>query len=157
MPHLELTLLCGNGCDDLDRFIVNGSESPSSVFSCAFEQKMYSCWQTSKPKSCLESFDTSYQQTFSVSIRLQWRPQSADALLTSSLNPALMASLVDWPVTIRESQTLGTKTSPMSFAYLLLQYKSQQSHVLENTECHSIYEESLWAGKYLLIKIGRSP
>nr|7WEK_A Chain A, WD repeat-containing protein 47 [Mus musculus]7WEK_B Chain B, WD repeat-containing protein 47 [Mus musculus] len=38
---LGIDLLCGNGCDDLDLSLLSWLQNlPSSVFSCAFEQKM---------------------------------------------------------------------------------------------------------------------
>ncbi|XP_073752306.1 WD repeat-containing protein 47 isoform X3 [Callorhinus ursinus] len=74
------------------------------------------------------------------------RPQSADAYMTRSLNPALDGLTCGLTSHDKRISDLGNKTSPMSHSFANFHYPGVQnlsrSLMLENTECHSIYEES---------------
>ncbi|NXA49118.1 WDR47 protein, partial [Nothocercus julius] len=148
---LGIDLLCGNGCDDLDLSLLSWLQNlPATVFSCAFEQKMLNIHvdKLLKPTkaayadlltpliSKLSPYPTSPMR----------RPQSADAYMTRSLNPALDGLSCGLTNHDKRITDLGTKTSPMSHSFANFHYPGVQnlsrSLMLENTECHSIFEES---------------
>nr|KAF6414768.1 WD repeat domain 47 [Molossus molossus] len=148
---LGIDLLCGNGCDDLDLSLLSWLQNlPSSVFSCAFEQKMLNIHvdKLLKPtKAAYADLLTPLISKLSPypSSPLR-RPQSADAYMTRSLNPALDGLTCGLSSHDKRISDLGNKTSPMSHSFANFHYPGVQnlsrSLMLENTECHSIYEES---------------
>nr|XP_019775333.2 WD repeat-containing protein 47 isoform X4 [Tursiops truncatus]XP_030724758.1 WD repeat-containing protein 47 isoform X4 [Globicephala melas] len=148
---LGIDLLCGNGCDDLDLSLLSWLQNlPSSVFSCAFEQKMLNIHvdKLLKPtKAAYADLLTPLISKLSPypSSPLR-RPQSADAYMTRSLNPALDGLTCGLTSHDKRISDLGNKTSPMSHSFANFHYPGVQnlsrSLMLENTECHSIYEES---------------
>ncbi|KAM9688953.1 WD repeat-containing protein 47 isoform 2-T2 [Trichechus inunguis] len=147
---LGIDLLCGNGCDDLDLSLLSWLQNlPSSVFSCAFEQKMLNI----HVDKLLKPTKAAYADLLTPLISKlspypaspMRRPQSADAYMTRSLNPAL-DGLTCGLTNDKRISDLGNKTSPMSHSFANFHYPGVQnlsrSLMLENTECHSIYEES---------------
>ncbi|XP_077188908.1 WD repeat-containing protein 47 isoform X2 [Paroedura picta] len=147
---LGIDLLCGNGCDDLDLSLLSWLQNlPSTVFSCAFEQKMLNI----HVDKLLKPTKAAYADLLTPLISKlspypsspMRRPQSADAYMTRSLNPAL-DGLSCGLTNDKRITDLGTKTSPMSHSFANFHYPGVQnltrSLILENTDCHSIYEES---------------
>uniref|UniRef100_F7H874 WD repeat domain 47 n=1 Tax=Macaca mulatta TaxID=9544 RepID=F7H874_MACMU len=148
---LGIDLLCGNGCDDLDLSLLSWLQNlPSSVFSCAFEQKMLNI----HVDKLLKPTKAAYADLLTPLISKlspypsspMRRPQSADAYMTRSLNPALDGLTCGLTSHDKRISDLGNKTSPMSHSFANFHYPGVQnlsrSLMLENTECHSIYEES---------------
>ncbi|GAB1288020.1 WD repeat-containing protein 47 [Apodemus speciosus] len=148
---LGIDLLCGNGCDDLDLSLLSWLQNlPSSVFSCAFEQKMLNI----HVDKLLKPTKAAYADLLTPLISKlspypsspMRRPQSADAYMTRSLNPALDGLTCGLTSHDKRISDLGNKTSPMSHSFANFHYPGIQnltrSLMLENTECHSIYEES---------------
>uniref|UniRef100_H3AWQ4 WD repeat domain 47 n=1 Tax=Latimeria chalumnae TaxID=7897 RepID=H3AWQ4_LATCH len=146
-----IDLLCGNGCDDLDLSLLSWLQNLSpSVFSCAFEQKMFNIHvdKLMKPTKAayadlLTPLISKLSPYPSSPMR---RPQSADAYMTRSLNPALDGLSYGLTNHDKRISDLGNKTSPMSHSFANFHYPGVQnlsrSLMLENTDCHSIYEES---------------
>ncbi|XP_029410532.1 WD repeat-containing protein 47 isoform X6 [Nannospalax galili] len=148
---LGIDLLCGNGCDDLDLSLLSWLQNlPSSVFSCAFEQKMLNI----HVDKLLKPTKAAYADLLTPLISKlspypsspMRRPQSADAYMTRSLNPALDGLTCGLTSHDKRISDLGNKTSPMSHSFANFHYPGVQnlsrSLMLENTDCHSIYEES---------------
>ncbi|XP_045442901.1 WD repeat-containing protein 47 isoform X11 [Pipistrellus kuhlii] len=148
---LGIDLLCGNGCDDLDLSLLSWLQNlPSSVFSCAFEQKMLNI----HVDKLLKPTKAAYADLLTPLISKlspypsspMRRPQSADAYMTRSLNPALDGLTCGLTSHDKRISDIGNKTSPMSHSFANFHYPGVQnlsrSLMLENTECHSIYEES---------------
>ncbi|KAJ6658380.1 hypothetical protein lerEdw1_020084 [Lerista edwardsae] len=148
---LGIDLLCGNGCDDLDLSLLSWLQNlPSTVFSCAFEQKMLNI----HVDKLLKPTKAAYADLLTPLISKlspypsspMRRPQSADAYMTRSLNPALDGLTCGLTNHDKRITDLGTKTSPMSHSFANFHYPGVQnlirSLMLENTDCHSIYEES---------------
>nr|XP_008113242.1 PREDICTED: WD repeat-containing protein 47 isoform X2 [Anolis carolinensis] len=148
---LGIDLLCGNGCDDLDLSLLSWLQNlPSTVFSCAFEQKMLNI----HVDKLLKPTKAAYADLLTPLISKlspypsspMRRPQSADAYMTRSLNPALDGLSCGLTNHDKRVTDLGTKTSPMSHSFANFHYPGVQnltrSLMLENTDCHSIYEES---------------
>uniref|UniRef100_A0A8C3PWZ8 WD repeat domain 47 n=2 Tax=Phasianinae TaxID=9072 RepID=A0A8C3PWZ8_CHRPC len=148
---LGIDLLCGNGCDDLDLSLLSWLQNlPATVFSCAFEQKMLNI----HVDKLLKPTKAAYADLLTPLISKlspypsspMRRPQSADAYMTRSLNPALDGLSCGLTNHEKRITDLGTKTSPMSHSFANFHYPGVQnlsrSLMLENTECHSIFEES---------------
>ncbi|EMP40088.1 WD repeat-containing protein 47 [Chelonia mydas] len=148
---LGIDLLCGNGCDDLDLSLLSWLQNlPASVFSCAFEQKMLNI----HVDKLLKPTKAAYADLLTPLISKlspypsspMRRPQSADAYMTRSLNPALDGLSCGLTNHDKRITDLGNKTSPMSHSFANFHYPGVQnlsrSLMLENTDCHSIYEES---------------
>uniref|UniRef100_A0A8C6Z5W4 WD repeat domain 47 n=1 Tax=Nothoprocta perdicaria TaxID=30464 RepID=A0A8C6Z5W4_NOTPE len=148
---LGIDLLCGNGCDDLDLSLLSWLQNlPATVFSCAFEQKMLNI----HVDKLLKPAKAAYADLLTPLISKlspypsspMRRPQSADAYMTRSLNPALDGLSCGLTNHDKRITDLGTKTSPMSHSFANFHYPGVQnlsrSLMLENTECHSIFEES---------------
>ncbi|NWW76645.1 WDR47 protein, partial [Climacteris rufus] len=148
---LGIDLLCGNGCDDLDLSLLSWLQNlPATVFSCAFEQKMLNI----HVDKLLKPTKAAYADLLTPLISKlspypsspMRRPQSADAYMTRSLNPALDGLSCGLTNHDKRVTDLGTKTSPMSHSFANFHYPGVQnlsrSLMLENTECHSIFEES---------------
>ncbi|XP_014799009.1 PREDICTED: WD repeat-containing protein 47 isoform X1 [Calidris pugnax] len=148
---LGIDLLCGNGCDDLDLSLLSWLQNlPATVFSCAFEQKMLNI----HVDKLLKPTKAAYADLLTPLISKlsphpsspMRRPQSADAYMTRSLNPALDGLSCGLTSHDKRVTDLGTKTSPMSHSFANFHYPGVQnlsrSLMLENTECHSIFEES---------------
>ncbi|XP_010214502.1 PREDICTED: WD repeat-containing protein 47 isoform X2 [Tinamus guttatus] len=148
---LGIDLLCGNGCDDLDLSLLSWLQNlPATVFSCAFEQKMLNI----HVDKLLKPTKAAYADLLTPLISKlspypsspMRRPQSADAYMTRSLNPALDGLSCGLTNHDKRITDLGTKTSPMSHSFANFHYPGVQnlsrSLMLENTECHSIFEES---------------
>lgn len=76
-------------------------------------------------------------------------------LYDPSLNPALDGSLVDWPVTIRESQTLGTKLlqchTPL-LTSIIQEYKISAEVSCLRIQNVTVFMKNPLSGKYLLYK-----
>uniref|UniRef100_A0A5F8GYR7 WD repeat domain 47 n=1 Tax=Monodelphis domestica TaxID=13616 RepID=A0A5F8GYR7_MONDO len=148
---LGIDLLCGNGCDDLDLSLLSWLQNlPPTVFSCAFEQKMLNI----HVDKLLKPTKAAYADLLTPLISKlspypsspMRRPQSADAYMTRSLNPALDGLTCGLTNHDKRISDLGNKTSPMSHSFANFHYPGVQnlsrSLMIENTECHSIYEES---------------
>ncbi|XP_019386219.1 PREDICTED: WD repeat-containing protein 47 isoform X1 [Crocodylus porosus] len=148
---LGIDLLCGNGCDDLDLSLLSWLQNlPATVFSCAFEQKILNI----HVDKLLKPTKAAYADLLTPLISKlspypsspMRRPQSADAYMTRSLNPALDGLSCGLTNHDKRITDLGTKTSPMSHSFANFHYPGVQnlsrSLMLENTECHSIFEES---------------
>ncbi|NXD51441.1 WDR47 protein, partial [Corvus moneduloides] len=148
---LGIDLLCGNGCDDLDLSLLSWLQNlPATVFSCAFEQKMLNI----HVDKLLKPTKAAYADLLTPLISKlspypsspMRRPQSADAYMTRSLNPALDGLSCGLTNHDKRVTDLGTKTSPMSHSFANFHYPGVQnlsrSLMLETTECHSIFEES---------------
>ncbi|NXX26862.1 WDR47 protein, partial [Nicator chloris] len=148
---LGIDLLCGNGCDDLDLSLLSWLQNlPATVFSCAFEQKMLNI----HVDKLLKPTKAAYADLLTPLISKlspypsspMRRPQSADAYMTRSLNPALDGLSCGLTNHDKRVTDLGTKTSPMSHSFANFHYPGVQnlsrSLMLENSECHSIFEES---------------
>ncbi|XP_074894939.1 WD repeat-containing protein 47 isoform X3 [Buteo buteo] len=148
---LGIDLLCGNGCDDLDLSLLSWLQNlPATVFSCAFEQKMLNI----HVDKLLKPTKAAYADLLTPLISKlspypsspMRRPQSADAYMTRSLNPALDGLSCGLTNHDKRVTDLGTKNSPMSHSFANFHYPGVQnlsrSLMLENTECHSIFEES---------------
>ncbi|XP_043941988.1 WD repeat-containing protein 47 [Protopterus annectens] len=148
---LGIDLLCGNGCDDLDLSLLSWLQNlPASDFSCAFEQKVLNIHvdKLVKPtKAAYADLLTPLINKLSPypSSPLR-RPQSADAYMSRSLNPALDGLSYGLTNHDKRISELATKTSPMSHSFANFHYPGVQSLsrslMLENPECHSIFEES---------------
>uniref|UniRef100_A0A8C4SN27 WD repeat domain 47 n=1 Tax=Erpetoichthys calabaricus TaxID=27687 RepID=A0A8C4SN27_ERPCA len=148
---LGIDMLCGNGCDDLDLSLLSWLQNLSpSVFSCAFEQKMLNIHvdKLVKPtKAAYADLLTPLINKLSpYPSSPMRRPQSADAYMSRSLNPALDGLSYGLTNHDKRATDLGGQTSPMSHSFANFQYPGAQnltrSLLLENTDCHSIYEES---------------
>ncbi|KAG2461559.1 WDR47 protein, partial [Polypterus senegalus] len=148
---LGIDMLCGNGCDDLDLSLLSWLQNLSpSVFSCAFEQKMLSIHvdKLVKPtKAAYADLLTPLINKLSpYPSSPMRRPQSADAYMSRSLNPALDGLSYGLTNHDKRATDLGGQTSPMSHSFANFQYPGAQnltrSLLLESTDCHSIYEES---------------
>ncbi|KAG9338416.1 hypothetical protein JZ751_025820, partial [Albula glossodonta] len=144
---LGIDMLCGNGCDDLDLSLLSWLQNLApGVFSCAFEQKLLNIHvdRLVKPAKAahadlLTPLISKLSPYPSSPLR---RPQSADAYMSRSLNPAL-----DGLSYGLSGQDKGAgRTSPMSHSFANFQYPGGQnlsrSLMLESTDCHSIFEES---------------
>lgn len=148
---LGIDLLCGNGCDDLDLSLLSWLQNlPASDFSCAFEQKVLNIHvdKLVKPtKAAYADLLTPLINKLSPypSSPLR-RPQSADAYMSRSLNPALDGLSYGLTNHDKRISELASKTSPMSHSFANFHYPGVQnlsrSLMLENPECHSIFEES---------------
>lgn len=148
---LGIDLLCGNGCDDLDLSLLSWLQNlPPSVFSCAFEQKTLSIHvdKLMKPSKAgyadlLTPLISKLSPYPSSPMR---RPQSADAYMSRSLNPALDGLTCGLSSHDKRSGEPTSKTSPMSHSFANFHYPGVQnlsrSLMLESSDCHSIYEES---------------
>ncbi|OCT85299.1 WD repeat-containing protein 47 isoform X1 [Xenopus laevis] len=148
---LGIDLLCGNGCDDLDLSLLSWLQNlPPGVFSCAFEQKILNIHvdKLMKPSKAayadlLTPLINKLSPYPSSPMR---RPQSADAYMSRSLNPALDGLTCGLSGHDKRSAEPGSKTSPMSHSFANFHYPGVQnlsrSLMLESTDCHSIYEES---------------
>lgn len=148
---LGIDLLCGNGCDDLDLSLLSWLQNLSpSTFSCAFEQKVLNIHTDKLVKPTRSSYTDILTPLInklspypSSPMR---RPQSADAYMSRSLNPALDG--LSYGLTSQEKRNaeLVNRNSPMSHSFANFHYPGTQnlsrSLMLENTDCHSIYEES---------------
>uniref|UniRef100_UPI00398E72A3 WD repeat-containing protein 47-like n=1 Tax=Pristiophorus japonicus TaxID=55135 RepID=UPI00398E72A3 len=148
---LGIDLLCGNGCDDLDLSLLSWLQNLSpSTFSCAFEQKILNIHTDKLVKPTRSSYSDILTPLInklspypSSPMR---RPQSADAYMSRSLNPALDG--LSYGLTSQEKRNadLVNRSSPMSHSFANFHYPGTQnlskSLMLENTDCHSIYEES---------------
>ncbi|MBN3324479.1 WDR47 protein, partial [Atractosteus spatula] len=148
---LGIDMLCGNGCDDLDLSLLSWLQNLSpSVFSCAFEQKMLNIHvdKLVKPtKAAYADLLTPLINKLSpYPSSPMRRPQSADAYMSRSLNPALDGLSYGLSSHDKRVTDLTNKTSPMSHSFANFQYPGahnlSRSLMLENTDCHSIYEES---------------
>nr|XP_033772753.1 WD repeat-containing protein 47 isoform X3 [Geotrypetes seraphini] len=148
---LGIDLLCGNGCDDLDLSLLSWLQNlPSSVFACAFEQKILNI----HVDKLLKPSKTTYADLLTPLINKlspypsspMRRPQSADAYMSRSLNPALDGLSCGLSNHDKRVSDIGNKTSPMSHSFANFHYPGVQNLsrtvMLENTDCHSIYEES---------------
>ncbi|CAJ0944264.1 unnamed protein product [Ranitomeya imitator] len=148
---LGIDLLCGNGCDDLDLSLLSWLQNlPPSVFSCAFEQKTLSIHvdKLMKPSKAgyadlLTPLISKLSPYPSSPMR---RPQSADAYMSRSLNPALDGLTCGLSGHEKRTVEPGNKSSPMSHSFANFHYPGVQnlsrSLMLESSDCHSIYEES---------------
>ncbi|KAM9283113.1 LOW QUALITY PROTEIN: WD repeat-containing protein 47 [Morus bassanus] len=145
---LGIDLLHGNGCNNWDLSLLLWLQNlPATVFSCAFEQKMLNIHvdKLVKPAKAAYVSLMLFVSKFSPypSSPMRW-PQSADAYMTRSLNPALHALLCGLTNHDKRVTDLGTKTSPMLRSFAIFHYPVVQnlskSHAFENTECHSIFE-----------------
>ncbi|MGH0139530.1 UNVERIFIED_CONTAM: hypothetical protein FKN15_022119 [Acipenser sinensis] len=148
---LGIDMLCGNGCDDLDLSMLSWLQNLSpSVFSCAFEQKMLNIHvdKLVKPAKAahtdlLTPLINKLSPYPSSPMR---RPQSADAYMSRSLNPVLDGLSYGLTNPDKRVTDLGNKTSAMSHSFANFHCPAGQnlsrSLMLENTDCHSIYEES---------------
>uniref|UniRef100_A0A8C5QJW2 WD repeat domain 47 n=1 Tax=Leptobrachium leishanense TaxID=445787 RepID=A0A8C5QJW2_9ANUR len=148
---LGIDLLCGNGCDDLDLSLLSWLQNlPQGVFSCAFEQKTLDIHvdKLMKPSKAayadlLTPLISKLSPYPSSPMR---RPQSADAYMSRSLNPALDGLTCGLSNHDKRSVEPGSKTSPMSHSFANFHYPGVQnlsrSLMLESSDCHSIYEES---------------
>ncbi|XP_069088488.1 WD repeat-containing protein 47 [Pleurodeles waltl] len=148
---LGIDLLCGNGCDDLDLSLLSWLQNlPSSVFACAFEQKVLNIhvdklMKPTKPAyaDLLTPLINKLSPYPSSPMR---RPQSADAYMSRSLNPALDGLSCGLSSHDKRSSDIGSKTSPMSHSFANFHYPGVQSlsrsFMLEASDCHSIYEET---------------
>ncbi|XP_053325752.1 WD repeat-containing protein 47 [Spea bombifrons] len=148
---LGIDLLCGNGCDDLDLSLLSWLQNlPPSVFSCAFEQKTLNIHvdKLMKPSKAayadlLTPLISKLSPYPSSPMR---RPQSADAYMSRSLNPALDGLTCGLSGHDKRSADPGSKTSSMSHSFANFHYPGVQSLsrslMMESSDCHSIYEES---------------
>ncbi|KAG8436562.1 hypothetical protein GDO86_007610 [Hymenochirus boettgeri] len=148
---LGVDLLCGNGCDDLDLSLLSWLQNlPQGVFSCAFEQKILNIHvdKLMKPSKAayadlLTPLISKLSPYPSSPMR---RPQSADAYMSRSLNPALDGLTCGLSGHDKRTTEPGSKTSPMSHSFANFHYPGVQnlsrSLLLESSDCHSIYEES---------------
>ncbi|XP_067893702.1 WD repeat-containing protein 47-like isoform X2 [Heterodontus francisci] len=148
---LGIDLLCGNGCDDLDLSLLSWLQNLSpDTFSCAFEQKVLNIHTDKLVKPTRSSYSDILTPLInklspypSSPMR---RPQSADAYMSRSLNPALDG--LSYGLTSQEKRNadIVNRSSPMSHSFANFHYPGTQnlsrSLLLENTDCHSIYEES---------------
>ncbi|XP_038650736.1 WD repeat-containing protein 47-like isoform X1 [Scyliorhinus canicula] len=148
---LGIDLLCGNGCDDLDLSLLSWLQNLSpDTFSCAFEQKVLNIHTDKLVKPTRSSYSDILTPLInklspypSSPMR---RPQSADAYMSRSLNPALDG--LSYGLTSQEKRNadIVNRSSPMSHSFANFHYPGTQnlsrSLMLENTDCHSIYEES---------------
>ncbi|XP_020383374.1 WD repeat-containing protein 47 isoform X1 [Rhincodon typus] len=148
---LGIDLLCGNGCDDLDLSLLSWLQNLSpDTFSCAFEQKILNIHTDKLVKPTRSSYSDILTPLInklspypSSPMR---RPQSADAYMSRSLNPALDG--LSYGLTSQEKRNadIVNRSSPMSHSFANFNYPGTQnlsrSLLLENTDCHSIYEES---------------
>ncbi|KAM4640620.1 WD repeat-containing protein 47 isoform 2-T2 [Discoglossus pictus] len=148
---LGIDLLCGNGCDDLDLSLLSWLQNlPPSVFSCAFEQKTLNIHvdKLMKPSKAayadlLTPLISKLSPYPSSPMR---RPQSADAYMSRSLNPALDGLTCGLSGHDKRAADPGSKTSSMSHSFANFHYPGVQnlsrSLMLESSDCHSIYEDS---------------
>uniref|UniRef100_A0A8C9QXC5 WD repeat domain 47 n=1 Tax=Scleropages formosus TaxID=113540 RepID=A0A8C9QXC5_SCLFO len=147
---LDLDLLCGNGCDDLDLSLLSWLQSLSpAVFSCAFQQKLLSIQvdKLVKPaKAAHTDLITPLISKLSPSpaspVR---RPQSADTYMSRSLNPPLDG--LSGGLSTQEKRMVDLdKTSPMSRSLASFQSSSGPSLtcsvMTEATGCQSTFHKS---------------
>ncbi|XP_029580757.1 WD repeat-containing protein 47 isoform X1 [Salmo trutta] len=151
---LGVDMLCGNGCDDLDLSLLSWMQNLShSVFSCAFEQKLLQIHVDRLVKPAKAGYADLLTPLISKlspypSSPLR-RPQSADAYMSRSLNPALDG--LSYGLSGQEKRGPGGDTaggkgvSPMSHSFANYHTGGQslsRSLMLESSDCHSIFEES---------------
>ncbi|KAJ8409478.1 hypothetical protein AAFF_G00228790 [Aldrovandia affinis] len=149
---LGIDMLCGNGCDDLDLSLLSWLQNLApGVFSCAFEQKLLNIHvdRLVKPAKAahadlLTPLISKLSPYPSSPLR---RPQSADAYMSRSLNPALDGLSYGLSGQDKRGASDGAgRTSPMSHSFANFQYPGVQnlsrSLMLESTDCPNIFEES---------------
>uniref|UniRef100_A0A8C8C480 CTLH domain-containing protein n=1 Tax=Oncorhynchus tshawytscha TaxID=74940 RepID=A0A8C8C480_ONCTS len=151
---LGVDMLCGNGCDDLDLSLLSWMQNLShSVFSCAFEQKLLQIHVDRLVKPAKAGYADLLTPLISKlspypSSPLR-RPQSADAYMSRSLNPALDG--LSYGLSGQEKRgpggdmAGGKGVSPMSHSFANYHTGGQslsRSLMLESSDCHSIFEES---------------
>uniref|UniRef100_A0A8C1PY33 WD repeat domain 47a n=1 Tax=Cyprinus carpio TaxID=7962 RepID=A0A8C1PY33_CYPCA len=144
---LGIDMLCGNGCDDLDLSLLSWLQNLSpSAFSCAFEQKMLDIHVDRLVKPAKATYADLLTPLISklspYPASPLRRPQSADTYMTRSLNPALDG--LSYGLSGQEKRAAGTdggKTSPMSHSFANFHHLNR-SVMMENSGCHSIFEES---------------
>ncbi|KAJ8357211.1 hypothetical protein SKAU_G00200050 [Synaphobranchus kaupii] len=148
---LGMDMLCGNGCDDLDLSLLSWLQNLSpGMFSCAFEQKLLNIHvdRLVKPAKAghadlLTPLISKLSPYPSSPLR---RPQSADAYMSRSLNPALDGLSYGLSGQDKRASDGAGRTSPMSHSFANFQYPGgpnlSRSLMMESTDCHSIFEES---------------
>ncbi len=144
---LGIDMLCGNGCDDLDLSLLSWLQNLSpSAFSCAFEQKLLNIHVDRLVKPAKAAYADLLTPLISklspYPASPLRRPQSADTYMSRSLNPALDG--LSYGLSGQEKRAAGTdrgKTSPMSQSFANFQHLNR-SVMMENSGCHSIFEES---------------
>lgn len=151
---LGIDMLCGNGCDDLDLSLLSWLQNLSpSVFSCAFEQKVLNIHTDRLVKPAKAAYADLLTPLISklspYPASPLRRPQSADTYMSRSLNPALDG--LSYGLSGLEKRGGGGatdpgKASPMSHSFANFQYPGGQnlsrSLMMEESQCHSIFEES---------------
>uniref|UniRef100_A0A9J7XQU3 WD repeat domain 47a n=1 Tax=Cyprinus carpio carpio TaxID=630221 RepID=A0A9J7XQU3_CYPCA len=155
---LGIDMLCGNGCDDLDLSLLSWLQNLSpSVFSCAFEQKMLNIHVDRLVKPAKAAYADLLTPLISklspYPASPLRRPQSADTYMSRSLNPALDG--LSYGLSGQEKRAAGTgrgKTSPMSHSFANFQHLNR-SVMMENSGCHSIFEESPESSRILNLYI----
>uniref|UniRef100_A0A673YVS6 WD repeat domain 47 n=1 Tax=Salmo trutta TaxID=8032 RepID=A0A673YVS6_SALTR len=150
---LGVDMLCGNGCDDLDLSLLSWMQNLShSVFSCAFEQKLLQIHVDRLVKPAKAGYADLLTPLISKlspypSSPLR-RPQSADAYMSRSLNPALDG--LSYGLSGQEKRGPGGDTaggkgvSPMSHSFANYHTGGQslsRSLMLESSDCHKKFEE----------------
>lgn len=144
---LGIDMLCGNGCDDLDLSLLSWLQNLSpSAFSCAFEQKLLNIHVDRLVKPAKAAYADLLTPLISklspYPASPLRRPQSADTYMSRSLNPALDG--LSYGLSGQKKRAAGTdggKTSPMSHSFANFQHLNC-SVMMENSGCHSIFEES---------------
>ncbi|XP_061100008.1 WD repeat-containing protein 47-like [Conger conger] len=148
---LGIDMLCGNGCDDLDLSLLSWMQNMApGLFSCAFEQKLLNIHvdRLVKPAKAghadlLTPLISKLSPYPSSPLR---RPQSADAYMSRSLNPALDGLSYGLSGQDKRASDGAGRTSPMSHSFANFQYPGgpnlSRSLMMESTGCHSIFEES---------------
>ncbi|XP_035279764.1 WD repeat-containing protein 47-like [Anguilla anguilla] len=148
---LGIDMLCGNGCDDLDLSLLSWLQNMApGLFSCAFEQKLLNIHvdRLVKPAKAahadlLTPLISKLSPYPSSPLR---RPQSADAYMSRSLNPALDGLSYGLSGQDKRAADGVGRTSPMSHSFANFQYPGapnlSRSLMLESSGCHSIFEES---------------
>ncbi|KAJ8279119.1 hypothetical protein COCON_G00061850 [Conger conger] len=148
---LGIDVLCGNGCDDLDLSLLSWLQNlPPGVFSCAFEQKVLDIHvdRLAKPaKAAYADLLTPLVSKLSPHPASPLRrPQSADAYMSRSLNPALDGLSHGLSNQGKRAAELGGKASPMSHSFANFQYPgapgASRGLMPEQSDCRRIYEES---------------
>ncbi|KAJ8376168.1 hypothetical protein SKAU_G00067480 [Synaphobranchus kaupii] len=148
---LGIDMLCGNGCDDLDLSLLSWLQNLSpGVFSCAFEQKVLNIHvdKLAKPAKAghadpLTPLISKMSPHPASPLR---RPQSADAYMSRSLNPALDGLSYGLSNQDKRAADRSSKASPMSHSFANFQYpggpNQTRSLMMERSDCHRIHEES---------------
>ncbi|KAJ8270297.1 hypothetical protein GJAV_G00112670 [Gymnothorax javanicus] len=148
---LGIDVLCGNGCDDLDLSLLSWMQNLApGLFSCAFEQKLLNIHvdRLVKPAKAghadlLTPLMSKLSPYPSSPLR---RPQSADAYMSRSLNPALDGLSHGLSGQDKRAPDGAGRISPMSHSYANFQYPGgpnlSRSLMMESSGCHSIFEES---------------